>query len=84
MHDTEEAQQKKGLPKRKFQSISSLDEFKDLSIDIAHTADIAEIPDVELNICIDVGKRFYGAELDYREYKYTIIDDETFVREREV
>lgn len=84
MHDYEEAQQKKGLSKRKRHRLSSIDEFPKHFEDLARIANVTKIPNVYSNMYIDSGTRFFAGEYDYREYRYTVVDDETFIREKEV
>ncbi|XP_031629912.1 senecionine N-oxygenase-like isoform X2 [Contarinia nasturtii] len=79
LQDFVEDRQKKGIPKSRYYHIGLLD--KEYYEKVAQTADITKIPDVYLAICKDL---FQSDPFRYREYKYTIIDDKTFKKEREV
>ncbi|XP_031619237.1 senecionine N-oxygenase-like [Contarinia nasturtii] len=78
MQDYAESQLKKGL---KVYLVSAGDR-KEYYGNLARIADIAKISDVYTEIFIDSQESWQKDPFGYRNDKYTIIDDETFIKER--
>lgn len=69
----------KGLPKRRTHRLKSADEyFKQL----ADTGDIQGMLEVFLNVDIENYNTSLREPTEYRKYKYTLIDDKTFIKEK--
>ncbi|XP_031617452.1 senecionine N-oxygenase-like [Contarinia nasturtii] len=76
-----EAQQKKDVSKFDYNLLGPNKEYYEK---MAQTADITKITDVYMNIYSDAYPSPDEDPFGYRQYKYTIIDDKTFIKEKEV
>ncbi|XP_031618998.1 senecionine N-oxygenase-like [Contarinia nasturtii] len=83
MQDFAESQQKKGHYKSRIH-IVGIDDSKEYYGQVSQAADLAKILDVYPNIASDSMKTSMNNPFGFREFKYTIIDDETFEKKREV
>lgn len=70
----------KGARKRYVHNLGS--EQKQYYHELANTADIDGIPDVLADIHVDSDEILESAPFEFRKYKYTVIDDKTFIREK--
>ncbi|XP_031630089.1 senecionine N-oxygenase-like [Contarinia nasturtii] len=80
MQDYANSQQKKGAQL----NFILFNDYKEYFESVARAADVEKILDVYISMVMDAAKAIHADPLGFREYKYTIIDDETFIKEREV
>lgn len=81
MHDFADTQQKKGYSKSKIHNIFLRDSREHYE-QLAQTANIEKIWDVYPKIASDSVKSETEHPFGFRDYRYTIIDDKTFVKEK--
>lgn len=77
-----EAQQQwnKGYPKSKTHDIAR--DQKAYQQQLSDLADIKNLPDVFFAMYFDVSNGLHNQPTQFRKFKYTIIDDKTFVKKR--
>lgn len=70
---------KKGYPKRKTHSVTQMQKeyFNQLSV----LADIENVPGILVSLALESAKKRDEAPTEYRNYKYTVVDERTFTRE---
>lgn len=69
-----------GIPKSKTHNVVAVQE--DYQKQLADTADIPNIPDVYLKINNDILNSLINHPTEFRNYKYFIIDDNNFTKEK--
>lgn len=83
MQNFAESQLKKCIPKSKIHVVER-DDYKEYYDDVARTADVMKMLDVIADLFFEATKIELDEPFEYRKYKYTIIDDKTFVKEKEI
>lgn len=82
MQNYAESQLNKGLSKSKIHLVKP-DDHKEYYEKLAQIADVEKIPDVYTKMFVDTVKNWQKNPFEYSKYKYIIINDKLFIKERE-